>query len=111
MEARRLATRNRMARRRITGDIEMSKQDQQPNIPQLKNVPRDEVERTEIFGHVVSVTGPRAVAVLSETSRSIGVHQRRVDIGSFLKMETPHCAVMGLVTAVSTPMPMSQEQE
>jgi DNA helicase HerA-like ATPase len=89
------------------------------NQPALKSEARPlresiaaEPRAPEILGHIVSVTGPRAVAVLSRAVRSAGIPERgRVEIGSFVKVETPHCAVMGLVTAVSAPMPMSEDRQ
>ena len=90
----------------------MSEPAQELNIHRLSNIPSAQTKRTEILGHIVTVTGPHGIAVLNEASRSIGAyHQRRVDIGAFVKIETPRGAVMGLVTAVSTPMPMSPEQQ
>lgn len=66
----------------------------------------------EILGHIVSVTGPRAVALLSQsvhlTERS---ERQRVQIGAFVKIRTPRCSVLGLVTGMSTPLPMMMEQE
>src|SRR5438067_7775478 len=66
----------------------------------------------EAFGHIVSVTGPRAVALLSKSAHYMGDPDRqRVQIGAFLKIETPACAVLGLVTGASTPLPMMDESQ
>jgi hypothetical protein len=70
-------------------------------------VPTPKPAAAQILGHIVSVTGPRAVAVLGKSSYMMGDQDRqRVQIGAFLKIETPSCAVLGLVTGVSTPLPL-----
>ena len=66
----------------------------------------------ESIGHVVSVSGPRAVAVLSRgVQPMLHGESPRVQIGALLKIATPARAVMALVTAVSTPMPSTEEQK
>jgi DNA helicase HerA-like ATPase len=72
-----------------------------------ESVPTPKPASPRILGHIVSVTGPRAVAVLGKSSYLMGDPERqRVQIGAFLKIETPSCAVLGLVTGVSTPLPL-----
>ena len=51
-------------------------------------------------GHIVSVTGAQAVAVIE---KSPSVHHR-VEIGSTLSIPTPNALVIGIVSAVSVPM-------
>jgi hypothetical protein len=64
------------------------------------------------IGRVVSVTGARAIAVLERTlPKNARADGPRVQIGSLLKIATPASAVLGLVTAVSTPTPFSNEQQ
>lgn len=64
------------------------------------------------IGHIVSVSGPRAVAVLARGIQSgPGPVPPRVQIGALLKIATPASSVMTLVTAVTTPMPASDEQK
>jgi len=66
----------------------------------------------EILGHIVSATGPRAVALLAPSAHlAEGYERPRVQIGAFLKIRTPRCAVLGLVTGVSTPLPMMDREE
>ena len=71
-----------------------------------KEKPIASIEQRAI-GHVVSVSGSRAVAVLEPAGRQIP----RVQLGALLKILTPTSAVMGMVTGVSAPMPSSQEQD
>ncbi|GAA0545405.1 hypothetical protein FHS83_000630 [Rhizomicrobium palustre] len=52
-------------------------------------------------GHIVSVTGAQAVAIME---RSAG-QSSRVEIGAALVIPTPHALVVGLVSALSVPMP------
>jgi hypothetical protein len=62
-------------------------------------------------GHIVSVSGPRAVAVLERAAQgALAAEPPRVQIGALLKIITPSSAVIGLVTAVTTPMPGGEEQ-
>lgn len=82
--------------------------------PALRKIPEPGAKpvATDILGHIVSVTGPRAVALLSQSSLLAGRSERqRVPIGAFVKITTPRCAVLGLVTAVSTPLPMMEKEE
>lgn len=58
------------------------------------------------IAHVVSVTGARAVAVLEKSVQSTTRSDApRVQIGALAKITTPASSVIGLVTAVSTPLP------
>lgn len=50
-------------------------------------------------GHIVSVSGGQAVAVMDKGS------PQRVEIGATLSIPTPHTTVVGIVSAVSVPMP------
>jgi hypothetical protein len=52
--------------------------------------------------HIVSVSGAQAVAILE---RSTGLSPVRVEIGATMAIPTPHATVVGLVSAVSVPMP------
>jgi DNA helicase HerA-like ATPase len=62
-------------------------------------------------GHVVSVSGSRAIAVLERQNMGASREPLRIPIGSLLKIATPASAVLGMVTAVSMPTPFSTEQE
>jgi hypothetical protein len=63
------------------------------------------------IGHVVSVTGGRAIAVLERNAQSVSRGEfLRVQIGALVKVATPTSSAMGLITAVSTPMPPAEGQ-
>ncbi|HEY1963222.1 MAG TPA: DUF87 domain-containing protein [Rhizomicrobium sp.] len=63
------------------------------------------------IGHIVSVAGPRAVAVLERAAQNaLKADPPRVQIGALLKITTPSSTVVGLVTAVTTPMPGGDQQ-
>ena len=58
------------------------------------------------IGHIVSVAGSHAVAVLEKTPRgALAAKDPRVQIGALVKIITPASAVVGLVSAVTSPMP------
>ena len=58
------------------------------------------------IGHVVSVTGAQAVAVLERAADpSARKDDPRIQIGAVIQVHTPTSAVMGLITAVTAPMP------
>jgi DNA helicase HerA-like ATPase len=64
-----------------------------------------------LIGHIVSVSGPRAVAILETHAHAPSSHLvPRVQIGALLKISTPASAAIGLVTGISMPMPTSAEQ-
>src|SRR5579862_9555277 len=64
------------------------------------------------YSVIVSVTGPRAVALLlPSTHLGERCERQRVQIGAFLKIRTPRCAVLGLVTGLSTPLPTMDREE
>jgi hypothetical protein len=64
------------------------------------------------IGHIVSVTGPRAVAILERNAPGgLRADEPRVQIGSLLKITTPASSVIGLVTGISTPLPTSDSEE
>ncbi|HWA61979.1 MAG TPA: DUF87 domain-containing protein [Caulobacteraceae bacterium] len=58
------------------------------------------------IGHVVSVAGTHAVAVL-ERGESAGQRDKdpRVQVGGVVRIETPESAVVGIISAISAPMP------
>ena len=58
------------------------------------------------LAHIVSVSGSHAVAVLE---RQDGVaNAARVQIGALVKVATPTSAALGVITAVSAPMPAAE---
>ena len=56
------------------------------------------------IAHIVSVAGSHAIAIL-ERSSSPTIKDPRVQIGALVKIVTPGSSVMGLVSAVTAPMP------
>ncbi len=64
------------------------------------------------IGHVVSVSGSQAIAVLErsrEDAQRAG--NPRVQIGAVIQIHTPICAVMGLITAITAPIPTAGQDE
>ncbi len=59
------------------------------------------------FGHVVSVSGSQAVAVLDLSQNPEDA--KRIEIGALVKIPTPVSYVVGIVSAMSSPMPTSNE--
>jgi uncharacterized protein len=56
--------------------------------------------------HIVSVSGAQAVAILERSALTGGGPSPvRVEIGATMAIPTPHATVVGLVSAVSVPMP------
>ena len=60
------------------------------------------------FGHVVSVSGSQAVVVLDLPASQNG---KRIDIGTLVKVITPISAVVGVVAAMSSPLPSSSVED
>ena len=56
------------------------------------------------LAHIVSVSGSHAVAVL-ESQEAVASNDARVQIGALIKIVTPHSAVMGVISAITAPMP------
>ena len=54
--------------------------------------------------HIVSVSGAKAVAILERSGANGGAHVR-VEIGATMTIPTPQATVVGLVSAVSVPLP------
>ena len=82
-------------------------QTQQP-VRERRGVPASPPKR---IGHIVSVNGPRAIAVLERSAQGVlQAEPPRVQIGALLKITTPASTVVGLVTAVTAPMPGSEEE-
>jgi hypothetical protein len=60
------------------------------------------------IAHIVSVAGSHAIAVLEKSANGPGApRDARVQIGALVKIVTPTSSVMGLVSAVTSPMPSS----
>ncbi len=61
------------------------------------------------IGRIVSVTGSQAVIMLDqETGETDG---KRAELGAILKIDTPSSALLGLVSALSIPVPSQKEGE
>jgi DNA helicase HerA-like ATPase len=58
------------------------------------------------LAHIVSVSGSHAVAVL-ERQDAIAT-EARVQIGALIKVVTPNSSVLGVITAISAPMPAAE---
>ena len=58
------------------------------------------------LAHIVSVSGSHAVAVI-ERQDAIA-DQARLQIGALVKVMTPTSAVMGVISAISAPMPAEE---
>lgn len=63
------------------------------------------------IGHVVSVSGSRAIAILERQSTNGARDSLRVQMGSLLKITTPASAVLGMVTAISTPTALGNDKQ
>ena len=63
------------------------------------------MKHSEHFAHIVSVAGCQAVAVVNTGDFAPVANQQRIEIGALLKIPTPTSSVIGLVSAVSKPLP------
>jgi DNA helicase HerA-like ATPase len=59
------------------------------------------------LAHIVSVSGSHAVAVL-ERQDAVASDDARVQIGALIKIVTPSSSVMGVISAISAPMPAAE---
>jgi len=58
------------------------------------------------IGHVVSVSGSHAVAVLERSDDALArAKDPRVQVGAVVRIQVPGAAVVGLISAISAPMP------
>lgn len=58
------------------------------------------------IGHIVSVSAAHAIAVLDRAEDAAErAKDPRVAIGAVVQVHTPACAVMGLITSITAPMP------
>src|SRR5215510_3950957 len=63
------------------------------------------------FGHIVSVSGSQAVAALDAAVQSEAKDIKRIEIGTLVKIPSPVSSVVGIVSAMSSPMPVSSSSE
>ncbi|MGY8796218.1 MAG: ATP-binding protein, partial [Woeseiales bacterium] len=62
-------------------------------------------------GHIVSVSGPQAVAVLDRAEGDVvSSEKKRIEIGSLITVPTPGSSVVGIVSGMTTPMPGHQDE-
>src|SRR5262245_20581332 len=64
---------------------------------------------TSRFGHIVSISGSQAIASL-DASLQQGMTQR-IEIGTLVKIPTARTSVVGIVSAMSSPMPGGDQGE
>jgi DNA helicase HerA-like ATPase len=62
------------------------------------------------LAHIVSVSGSHAVALL-ERQDAIAGADSRIQIGALVKIVTPVSAVLGIVSAITAPMPTSEGEQ
>lgn len=63
------------------------------------------------IAHIVSVSGSQAIAVLEKPAQ--GANEKRdarIQIGALVKIATPKSTVIGLISAVSSPMPSVESE-
>jgi len=63
------------------------------------------------IAHIVSVAGSHAVALLERSKGPVSDKDARVQIGALVKVVTPASSVMGLISAVTAPLPDAEAQE
>jgi DNA helicase HerA-like ATPase len=62
------------------------------------------------IAHIVSVSGAHAIAILEKNAQGlVNAKDRRAQIGAMIKVVTPISAVIGIITAISTPMPTDED--
>src|SRR5258705_3364681 len=78
----------------------------------LSSEPKDvSLTQRPRFGHVVSVSGSQAVAALDASYQGEAKDIKRIEIGTLVKIPTPVSSVVGIVSAMSAPMPVSSGSE
>ena len=68
-----------------------------------------EASHSVSIGRIVSVTGSQAVVMLDRETD--GPRGKRAELGAILKIDTPNCILLGLVSALSIPVPSQKEGE
>jgi hypothetical protein len=63
------------------------------------------------IGRLVAVSGSQSVVLLYESDEEQGIVVRPPEMGTLLKIETPKAVVVGLVSALSVPVPASDATE
>lgn len=72
----------------------------------VREKPRQPVADFVRIGHIVSVSGSHAIAML-ERSQDIEqrIHDPRIQVGGVVRIQVPGTAVVGLISAISAPLP------
>ncbi len=70
-------------------------------------VPFEPAARARAIGRVVSVTGFQAVVMLDHQA----IRDARAELGTLLKIDTPKTMLLGLVSALSVPVPAQKDGE
>ena len=63
------------------------------------------------IGRIVSVTGSKAIVLLDDNRRNKQSMADRPEMGTLLGIDTSHSIVMGLVSALSVPVPAQKEDD
>ncbi|MDR3500224.1 MAG: DUF87 domain-containing protein [Parvibaculum sp.] len=72
-------------------------------LPERRGIPASAPQR---IGHIVSVSGSQAIAVLDRPVGDVkSSRDPRIQIGALMKITTPNSSVVGLISAVSSPTP------
>jgi len=71
--------------------------------------PRPDIHAPLRMARIVSVSGAQAVAVIDQSARDN--EEGRIEIGALMKIATPRSTVVGLISAVTTPMPEDRETQ
>ncbi len=75
------------------------------------NNPQSAQSSPPIIGRIVSVTGAQAIVLLDQESASGGNDAVRAEMGTLVKVGTQTGAVLGLVSALSVPVPATTPNE
>ena len=71
----------------------------------------DTSERVPL-GRIVSISGSQAIVLVhNDIERTEGVDGKPAELGSLLKIETPNSFVLGLISALSVPVPSQDQSE
>src|SRR5207253_813146 len=98
----------RRARRKSRMTVQLQRppeksEEEKPPIRERRGLPAASPIR---LAHIVSVSGSHAVAVLDR--QDLIANAARVQIGALIKIATPGSMVMGVISAISAPMPAAE---
>ena len=63
------------------------------------------------IGRIVSVTGSKAIVLLDDNRRNRESNANRPEMGTLLGIDTANSIVLGLVSALSVPVPAQKEDD